>query len=454
MKVSVLKTHSVLVAGFGVTGESVARFLVRNEIPFDVCDECNEHKQIEHSRLLQTLTGDSTIPQFYNVFSESLFSQYSLIILSPGISRKHRAVKAGLSNGAVVIGDIELFASAVSSPVIAVTGSNGKSTVVAWLAHTLKSAGVNAVACGNIGDSALDSLTLAADIYVLELSSYQLESTYSLSALSATVLNISEDHLDRYEDIEHYANVKRRLYEMSKHCVANLEDRRTWPDQESEKSCEYFSLSKGSTSKARWHRLINQDQTWLCDAGTALVDETALAVPGQHNVANALAVVALVHSLGIEFARIKSGLIDFPGLKHRSQYLGEHEGVRWYNDSKGTNVDACIKAVMAMPGPVILIAGGIAKGADFTPLRDVARTRVKILLLLGRDREQIAEQLDGAVGMQLVSDLSEAVVVAKEHAHDGDVVLLSPACSSFDMFENFEARGDQFVSAVAEVLAA
>ena len=445
MNLHELQSMRVLIVGYGVTGASVARFLARNNIAFDVAEQCDE-------ATAQTL-GISLGCKVHTQFELSVFSEYPLLILSPGVARATPAIQAALAAGIHVVGDIELFAGAVDVPVIAVTGSNGKSTVVSWVVHVLKSVGIDAVACGNIGQPALDSLEAMPDVFVLELSSYQLESTRSLKPLSATVLNISDDHLDRYEDIEHYAAVKRTVFNGAVHCVANRDDRRTWPET-GDAACEYFTLAMDASDTARWHRSLKQGVAWLCDDGYSLMPQAQLSVPGDHNAANALAVLALIEPLAIPFPALQAGLSGFSGLAHRTEFLGERAGVRWYNDSKGTNVDACIKAIKAMPGSVVLIAGGISKGADFTPLREVVKQHVRALVMIGRDRARIIEQLAETVPFVEAESLREAVALARELAQPGDSVLLSPACSSFDMFRNFEDRGVQFALAVEEVLAA
>lgn len=448
MHPSELQSRRVLIAGYGVTGKSVARFLKLNDVSFEIADECEPAKAEE--------LGNDLACVFHAQFDTQLFQQYDVLVLSPGIPRTSPAVVCALESGVKVIGDIELFSSVVDAPVIAVTGSNGKSTVVSWVAHALQGAGINAVACGNIGKPALDSLQMAADVYVLELSSYQLESTYSLKPFSAAVLNVSDDHLDRYDDIEHYASVKRRLLTQAEHCLVNQDDPRTWPesDDASVSLAERFTLSLERCHKSRWHRTVKDGQVYLCDDNFALLSQSELNLPGDHNAANALAVLALIEPLAVPFSALREGMVSFCGLRHRSEFLGEQSGVRWYNDSKGTNIDACSKAIMAMPGPVVLIAGGIAKGADFTTLRALVEARVRKLVLIGQDRDRIAAQLAGTTDIIMADDLRHAVVLCKQFALKGDAVLLSPACSSFDMFRNFEDRGEQFAAAVHEVLAA
>jgi len=444
-----LKKQRVLVVGYGVTGASVVRFLQRHAVHFELADECTPDNAAERSASLNCTV--------HSQFDTALFQQFDVLLLSPGIPRSHPAVVHALNKGVMVIGDIELFAAVVEMPVIAVTGSNGKSTVVSWIAHALQSAGIKAVACGNIGQPALDSLLLKADVFVLELSSYQLESTRSLQPLAATVLNVSDDHLDRYDDMEHYAATKRTVFDNAGLCVVNQDDPRTWPvgTEATASDCiERFTLSVGQDAASRWHPVLKEGELWLCDDQFALLAQSQLAVPGEHNLANALAVLALIEALAIPFTALRKGLVSFTGLPHRTEFLGEQAGVRWYNDSKGTNVDACSKAVRAMPGPVLLIAGGIAKGADFSQLYSVVQQRVRLLVLIGRDRDQISEQLAGSTYIVMAEDINEAVQICRQEACTGDVVLLSPACSSFDMFKNFEDRGEKFAAAVEEVLAA
>lgn len=459
-----LKGKRILIVGYGVTGSSVARFLQRNHIDFDVADQCTDAKALMLSQELNGRVGvlnataadiaqDQT-PVIYNCFDIELFTRYSVIVLSPGVPRSTPSLVEALAQGVDIVGDIELFAGSVDAPVIAVTGSNGKSTVVSWIASALQGAGIKAVACGNIGQPALDSLETGVDVYVLELSSYQLESTRSLQPLSAAVLNVTDDHLDRYDDIDHYAAVKRQVFNGATHCVANRDDPRTWPTDSDASDIEYFTLSLDAGDDARWRRINKDDQLWLSDDHYGLLDQIELSLPGDHNVANALVVLALIEPLEVPFTALKEGLIQFAGLPHRSQFLGEKAGVRWFNDSKGTNIDACSKAVQAMPGPVLLIAGGIAKGADFSHLRGTVQQHVRLVVLIGQDRELIAGQLQGTAELMMADDLREAVNICKRKARSGDVVLLSPACSSFDMFTNFEDRGDQFVAVVEEVLAA
>ena len=439
----------------------------------------------------------------------ALARRFDVIVLSPGVPRAHPAVRAALEGGVRVVGDIELFAGRVTAPLVAVTGSNGKSTVVAWLADLLGRVGVRAVACGNIGLPALDSLDEAAlaadgpdgtegdaraiDCHVLELSSYQLESTTSLAPDAAVVLNVSEDHLDRYASFADYAAVKRRVHNGAARVVVNADDPASAPDADGVVVAARFTTrtppvgtggvgsvaggpgGPGGASGAsgagvpdpsdeprtRWHLADIDGASWLCRDGRPVLERARLSPPGDHNAANALAVLALLDALdGPRFAGLAAradvldALCAFRGLPHRTELVGEAGGVRWYNDSKGTNVDACRKALEAMPGPVLLIAGGLAKGADFSPLRPVVARCARAVVLIGRDRMDLHAALDGAAPLHLAASLDEAVGLCARLARPGDAVLLSPACASFDMFADFADRGRRFTARVEEALAA
>jgi len=466
----------VLVVGGGLTGASIARFLARCGVPFDLVDE----RPVSAELAALVTTG-----RIHERLDAPLACAQDVILLSPGVPRAHVAVQAALDHGVRVAGDIELFAGHVSVPVVAVTGSNGKSTVVAWLADLLVRLDVAAVACGNIGRPALDSLSEADDVdcHVLELSSYQLESTSSLAPHAAVVLNVSDDHLDRYDSIEDYAAVKRRVYARATHVLCNVDDAATLPESGATdrsgltvvRFTSRLPVTGGATPDGpanpastlppgtRWHRAVHDGVSWLCRDGEPLLVESRLALPGQHNAANALVVLALLESLGLREAsfaerdsrvRVVEALCAFRGLPHRTRLVGEADGIRWYDDSKGTNVDACVKAVEAMPGPVLLIAGGQSKGADFAPLRPVLATHARAVVLIGEDRMRLHAALDGAVPLHLADSLALAVDRCGRIAQPGDAVLLSPACASFDMFADFADRGRQFESLVAERLGA
>ncbi len=451
-----LITQRALVVGAGVTGVSVMQYLARHRIKFDVTDS-----KLDATESVQEVIGSGTyIPGLEQVD----VSQYDVMILSPGIPRAHPMLVAALKAGVHVIGDVELFASVVKGEVVAITGSNGKSTVASMAAHVLSQSGRSVELCGNIGTAVLNVLPEASEatpgvtadamppepIYVLELSSYQLESTHRLAPISATVLNISDDHLDRYDSIEHYALTKRQVFERARCCVVNADDDRAHPSNNNTAPILYFSLSDTS---AKFHIKAVGDELALCIDDDCVLLASELCVPGLHNVANALAVMALLHPLGLTHLEIKQGLCSFPGLAHRTELVATRQGVRWYNDSKGTNVDACMKAVLAMSGPVVLIAGGQGKGVDFSPLHDLVVERVKALVLIGEDAPLIRAALEGATELFDASSMLSAVKIADQVAVAGDVVLLSPACASFDMFDNYMARGRVFRESVEQLAA-
>ena len=441
MDMDIIKNRRVLVVGLGVTGESVVRFLHAQQVKFDVVDE-----KFKPGDALQSYLADSTV---YTNLDAQLCNRYDVLVISPGVPRSLQALQNAAAAGVEIIGDIELFTQAIGdTPVIAVTGSNGKSTVVSWIAHVLNHCGKRVKLCGNIGTPALDSIDANAELYVLELSSYQLESTKTLKAISATVLNISDDHMDRYASIEHYAQVKRRVYQGCPHSVVNLDDRRTWVKQSNSTAFSLFNIDG-----AEYHILKAANDAWLCHGEKKLLLRSQLQTPGDHNVANALAVLALLQPINLDLNQMIVGLVAFNGLEHRTEFVLERQGVRWYNDSKGTNIDACKKAITAMSGPVVLIAGGISKGADFSVLREVVEQHVKALLLIGKDATLIRDALNGATKIFMATGLNEVVRLADELADSGDVVLLSPACSSFDMFDNFEQRGLLFKEAVESIAA-
>jgi len=433
-------------------------------VAFDIADEhaqadealTNSLDSDRNTDINDTMSANTRGPVFHRELSASLCTSYDVIVLSPGVPRTLPCIVAAIESGVVVVGDVALFASAAQGkPLIAVTGSNGKSTVVTWLGHVLEACGRRAVVCGNIGLPVLDSLLGDEEVdnvvYVLELSSYQLESTCNLQATSAVVLNVSDDHMDRYDSIEHYAAVKRVIYQHVQHCVFNRDDDRTVDASNTAASQQYFSVSKALPGDCQLAKAANDD--WLSDGESNIVQLDALQMPGQHNVANALAVIALLMPFELNSKQLACGLIAFRGLPHRTEFIGEYNGVRWYNDSKGTNIDACKKALEAMQAPIVLIAGGQGKGADFSALNKTVEQHVKALVLIGEDREIIASTWQNLAPIHRADDLHEAVQLCDQLSEKGDVVLLSPACASFDMFDNFEQRGEQFCREVEALVA-
>ena len=440
---------NTLVVGLGQTGLSVARYLHSRGIAFAVVD----------SRV-NPPGKDELLAQFpaalyaFGAFSDAseLFTQAATLVVSPGIAIATPEIRAAGERGAAIIGDIELFVREAQAPVVAITGSNGKSSVTTLVDLMAKTAGMRSYAGGNLGYAALDLLAQPVpDLYVMELSSFQLETTQSLQAVSAVVLNVSEDHLDRYDSYADYAATKAVIYRNCGCAVVNRDDPLVmamladWTDAERSQS-----VSFGLDIPAAGHYGVREHngRRWLAKGETLLLAADAMKLPGEHNLANALAALALGEAAGIPLAGMLTALCEFTGLAHRTQWVRERQGVNWYNDSKGTNVGATLAALAGLPGKTVLIAGGQGKGADFSPLRPVAAEKARAVILIGEDRNKIADVLEGYVTYLLAQSMEDAVEVAAELAQPGDNVLLSPACASFDMFKGYGHRGDVFSDAV------
>jgi len=341
---------------------------------------------------------------------------------------------------------------AVKAPVVAITGSNAKSTVTTLVGEMARNAGLKVAVAGNIGTPVLDLLrsgSAEVDLYVLELSSFQLETTTGLGAKVATILNLSEDHMDRYDSLENYRDAKRRIFEGCEQIVFNRNDANTCPVYAGTKTVSSFGLER--SLEPNCFSLAEFDgQTWLCYQDEMLMATSEMKIAGIHNMTNALAALALGRCCDLPWAPMLQALRDFPGLPHRCQWVATIRGVSWYNDSKGTNVGASVAAIAGLGanGPVILLAGGVGKGADFAALAPAMETAGKIAILFGEDADKIALVLQGVVAVHRTASLEEAVSQAHFLAEPGDVVLLSPACASLDMFRNYEHRGDVFVAAV------
>ncbi|MFP4182576.1 MAG: UDP-N-acetylmuramoyl-L-alanine--D-glutamate ligase [Thiohalospira sp.] len=371
------------------------------------------------------------------------------VIVSPGIARSTPTIAAAEAAGAEVIGDIELFARAANAPVVAITGSNGKSTVTAMLAAMASEAGVRAGVGGNYGPPALELLTEPEPaLYILELSSFQLETTSSLAPKAATVLNVSADHLDRYADLEAYAAAKTRIARGAETLVVNRDDPRTaglvGPG-------ETLGFTLGAPTAGDWGVRPGPDGTpWLAHGDEAVMPAAELSLVGAHNRANALAALALGEAAGLGRSAMRAALAGFHGLDHRCVRVAERGGITWIDDSKATNVGAALAAIEGLEAPVVLIAGGQGKGQDFAPLAEPARGgRLRGAVTLGEDGPTIASVLAPHVPVMAAADMVEAVERAGELAQPGDFVLLSPACASFDQFEGYARRGEAFATAVA-----
>jgi UDP-N-acetylmuramoylalanine--D-glutamate ligase len=433
---------ATLIVGLGKTGLSVARFLHRQGEAVTVIDS-----RATPPALAELRRELPDIEVHVDGFDPAVFARAQRLIVSPGISVQEPVIAAAQQRGAEIIGDIELFARRADAPVIAITGSNGKSTVTTMVGAMLARAGLPVQVGGNLGRPALDLLQdTPPAAYVLELSSFQLETTHSLNARAAVVLNVSPDHMDRYATLAEYADAKHRIYRGDGVMVLNADDSAVVAMQEMGRKVIPFTLREPPVNA---YGLIEaQDRLWLARGDERLIAADELRITGRHNFANALAALALGEAMNIDHAARLAALREFAGLSHRTQWVRERDGVQWYNDSKGTNIGATLAAIEGMDGPMILIAGGQGKGADFTALRGAVADKVRAVILFGEDAPQLAEALDGVTQIYRSSDMEDAVHQAARLAQAGDTVLLSPACASFDMFDNYEHRGEVFMEAV------
>ncbi len=434
-----LQDVNYLVVGLGVTGFSVACYLLKHGY------RC----RIQDTRDVPPFLGKLN-SRFDDVdfraqsLDAELIAWADVLVVSPGLSVREAIIEQAADLGKAVVGDIELFARITDKPVIAITGSNGKSTVTTLVGEMINLDDKSAAVGGNLGTAALDLVEQNPDFYVLELSSYQLETTTSLQPRVATLLNICEDHLDRYPGYAEYIQAKLRIYDNASLCVSNFDDELTRHDGRD--IC--FSLNPDADVE---FGLLEDDGTWLAHRHEPWLSVDEIKVSGRHNWANCLAAMAIAHSIGISRKAIVSAIKQFAGIPHRSQWIAEIDGVEWINDSKATNVGAAQASIEGRERPVILIAGGQSKGADMSIMFATIKQKVKLALLLGEDASRLQQAWQGATRIEMVGDMRQAVRRAHEEASDGDCVLLAPACASFDMYPKFEARGDDFASCVREL---
>ncbi len=433
------KDQHYLVVGLGMTGYSVACYLLHYGYKCTIQDDRNQPPYL--SALLEKFPAAKVIRE---KLSESLLTKIDCLIVSPGLSIRSSFMQSIAKSGKRIIGDIELFAEAVDKPVIAITGSNGKSTVTSLLGEMIEADGKRAGVGGNIGVPALDLLAEDNDFYVLELSSFQLETVSSLQPLVSTVLNVSEDHMDRYDDLEDYQQCKKSIYSNSTFCVSNKDDDLT---KYSANDIQFSLVDKSAA-----YSLLQSDKTMLAVDGEGWIDISQLKLKGRHNWANCLAAMALANQLGISRTAIIDALKSYPGLPHRSEWIAEINDVNWINDSKGTNPGATKAAIEGFDQPVILLAGGQSKEADLSVLCDSLKQHVKTVFLFGQDADLIEQSWQNCVLIQRTEDMSQAIKLASQQAVAGDIVLLSPACASFDMYSGFAARGDHFRELVRSMI--
>jgi UDP-N-acetylmuramoylalanine--D-glutamate ligase len=436
-----------LVVGLGLSGLSSARYLARQGYAITVVDSRAQPPGLGalHAELpeVRVMTGS---------FLPELFRDPGLLVVSPGISLKEPAIAEAIRRGVEPMGDVELFARVAKTPVVAITGSNGKSTVTSLVGEMCREAGFDTAVGGNIGVPVLDLLrTPEPELYVLELSSFQLETASSLNARAAAVLNMTPDHMDRYATLADYAAAKARIFRGDGTMVLNADDPVVMSMSQTGRSTVRFGANPPA-SDIDYGLVSHGGETWLARGARQLLPASAVPLPGRHNLLNVLAAMALAEAVHVPLDAMKRAVTRFHGLHHRTELVLERDGVRWIDDSKGTNVGATVAALNGMGAPVILIAGGDGKGADFSELRAPVANCARAVVLIGRDAPLMEKALAGVVPVVSAKDMHAAVRAAAHLAQPGDVVLLSPACASFDMFRNYEHRGQVFRAAVEELL--
>ena len=428
-----------LVLGLGATGYSVVRFLRRHGLDVLVQDTR------AHPPLRDRLAREYPDVQFFSgVRPLHRLPAFERIVISPGIPPQSEILREAVESGTPVIGDIEIFSSFARRPILAVTGSNGKSTVATLCARLCRQAGLQALLGGNIGIPALDLLMESnVDIYVLELSSFQLDTTFSLLAKGGVILNITPDHLDRYGDLSNYVASKCRLAEMSETLVLNRDDSQLANVVPLHR--RQLSIGLGAPpGPDDWGLVEFERRLHIMHGEQPMLPVGELTMVGRHNVLNSMAAAALADIAGARCRDYRPALESFAGLPHRCEVVSTGDQRTWINDSKGTNPGATLAALEGFDSPVILIAGGQAKGADFKPLAGLAGRRYRHLVLIGEDADRIAAAMPAGFPVDHVSSLSDAIQRARALSLPGETILFSPACASFDMFRNFEHRGDSF----------
>ncbi len=445
MTMKVLKDKKRLVLGLGQTGLSVARFLYKAGQAFNVMDTREEVPGLDKLTKLA--------PNAYMLWNPSLFSEYDELVVSPGIAISDPDIQAAKDKGVSIIGDIELFAQVNQMPVIAITGSNGKSTVTDLVAQLINATDKKALIGGNFGIPALDLLENNADFVVLELSSFQLETTSRLETKVSTILNISEDHLDRYNSYQDYINAKQRIYRHADLKVINHNDENTWTLDDNQIE---FGATDDKSTELDWYFDVHKMQ--IKKQGHAYLETSELILQGLHNVLNVTAALALVDAVGIKISnKVIQAAKSYEGLEHRCQFVCQTDEVCYINDSKATNVGATVAAINSFEplyDNIHLIAGGDAKGADLSPLTDIIRNKITSIIAFGKDAKALS--LLSSDNSYMVENMAQALVKAtqliKEKELANNLILLSPACASLDMYKNYQERGEEF-SKLARALA-
>lgn len=439
-----MKSESMraVIAGLGRSGLSSARFLAARGWQIAATDTRVEPPG---SQALDAIAPECE--RRFGALDAALLEGAQIVVASPGLAPSESLLREALARDIEVVGDIELFARHARAPVVGITGTNGKSTVTTLVGAMAARAGRAVAVGGNLGTPALDLITdPEAELYVLELSSFQLDTTRSLHLRAGAVLNLSADHLDRYGDMATYAASKARLFERCDIQVVNLDDERVRVMPHPQQTVYGFSIA--GDPAARFTLSWRDGSEWLTLDGEPVLAVKEMRLSGLHNVANALAALALGTAIGLPREAMLAELREFRGLPHRSQWVGEHAGVRYIDDSKGTNVGATLAAVGGMREPLVVIAGGEGKGQDFAPLAGAFAGKVRRTILIGRDAAQIATALRGTCECEFADSMEAAVRAAAAAAQPGDTVLLSPACASLDMFRDYAHRGEVFALAV------
>ena len=439
-----LQGKRVLVLGLGDTGLSVANWVQRAGGVVRAAD----------TRSAPPRGKDFTGELHAGPFQGSLLKDIDLVCISPGLSLEDELIQAAIAKNIPVVGDIELFAWAAKGKVLAITGTNGKSTVTALAGHLLRSAGVDCEVAGNISPPALDALLKRGKppaAWVLELSSYQLETTWSLAPVASAMLNLSEDHLDRYAGLAEYASAKARIFAGDGAQVLNRCDATSMALSLPGRTQVTFGLDRPEMPED-FGIGSSENSGWLVRGAERILPVADLPLAGAHNASNALAACALAYIAGVPLAALAQGLRSFRGLPHRMERVALRGGVEWLDDSKGTNVGATVAALNGLPNKAVLILGGEGKGQNFAPLAPAIRERAKHVLLIGRDAALIEKAIAASgVPMERVESMEQAVARAAQLSSPGGTVLLSPACASFDMFRDYKHRGDVFAKAVKEL---
>ena len=436
--------YDAVIVGLGKTGLSCFRYLSNQGLNVAITDSREEPPE-----LLELKAEFESASVYLGQINEQVLLASDQIILSPGVSLDNKSIKLSIENNIPVFGDIELFCQKAQAPIIAVSGSNGKSTVTTIVAEMTRLAGLKTYVGGNIGIPVLDLLSDSSPyLYVLELSSFQLETTYSLNAHASVVLNVSPDHMDRYSSLKDYANTKKRIYSGQGLMVLNKDEEYIHSIMDSKRDTIYFSLD---APEGENFGLINHNnEVWLSQGNEKIINKNQLKIKGEHNISNALAAMALAGAVNVPTNIMADVLKNFTGLEHRCQLVREIDNVSWYNDSKATNVGACIASITGLCelGNIILIAGGDSKGADLSGLNPIVKKYIKRVFLFGIDANKLADVMGSDVDKEFVNNMNEAVKGASKIADPDDIVLLAPACSSLDMYKNYQQRGDAFISAI------